>query len=511
MAAPIKNQKNLAALNDDKELINKEHTDTASNISSNHLNAPKHGTVIPNRVFVGGISPSTTELDLVHLFSSYGNVTGTKIISDRAGVSKGYGFVTFETEEEAKRLQKDAENIVLGQRRLNIAPAIKKQSFGRSTYDCSAGGPVSPSQLYRQNGVTYAFHNGMAFFQQPTPSLPPSAHIEHMPVFQSGPPYGAMTPSSPGPAYPFPYAPQGQLFYQAPQYQYHVPQYEGCYEASQVMVTDGSLVIPQYYLTHQPTPELAFYQPATVHPQEASPQSVPPLLYASPRTYESAIIYSTEPKCELENGMINHNGGGMAVINKEEGEPPAQNPRRTREAAPVVSYVKMSKGKEDQPRRKHHHQHDEGRRQHHHLNNNNPDAANRNLKHDARRGTPPSVPPFPANHTCPNPRHPPVQVPQFPYYPRQVLAPPTALTSFYPPPPPPARPRSYYRPRYGGGRGGSRGGGNAKWLPVPKEEELGLSQALTPPVTPRNPDTAAVTGTTNGPDDVVQSIQGLSL
>ncbi|CAH1405819.1 unnamed protein product [Nezara viridula] len=379
MAAPIKNQKNLAALNDDKELINKEHTDTASNISSNHLNAPKHGTVIPNRVFVGGISPSTTELDLVHLFSSYGNVTGTKIISDRAGVSKGYGFVTFETEEEAKRLQKDAENIVLGQRRLNIAPAIKKQSFGRSTYDCSAGGPVSPSQLYRQNGVTYAFHNGMAFFQQPTPSLPPSAHIEHMPVFQSGPPYGAMTPSSPGPAYPFPYAPQGQLFYQAPQYQYHVPQYEGyyeasqvmvtglyncdfqqyegCYEASQVMVTDGSLVIPQYYLTHQPTPELAFYQPATVHPQEASPQSVPPLLYASPRTYESAIIYSTE----------------------------------------------------------------------------------------------------------------------------------------------------------GGGRGGSRGGGNAKWLPVPKEEELGLSQALTPPVTPRNPDTAAVTGTTNGPDDVVQSIQGLSL
>ena len=29
----------------------------------------------------------------------------TKIIADRAGVSKGYGFVTFETEEEARRLQ----------------------------------------------------------------------------------------------------------------------------------------------------------------------------------------------------------------------------------------------------------------------------------------------------------------------------------------------------------------------------------------------------------------------
>lgn len=74
---------------------------------NNNLNAPKHGTVIPNRVFVGGISPTTTEHDLVHLFSNYGNVTGTKIIADRAGVSKGYGFVTFETEDEAKRLQKD--------------------------------------------------------------------------------------------------------------------------------------------------------------------------------------------------------------------------------------------------------------------------------------------------------------------------------------------------------------------------------------------------------------------
>jgi RNA recognition motif-containing protein len=38
------------------------------------------------------------------MFSAYGNVKATKVISDRAGVSKGYGFVTFETEEDAKRL-----------------------------------------------------------------------------------------------------------------------------------------------------------------------------------------------------------------------------------------------------------------------------------------------------------------------------------------------------------------------------------------------------------------------
>ena len=63
------------------------------------------------RVFVGGISPHTTEAELHQLFSSYGNVKATKIIQDRAGVSKGYGFVTFETEDEARRLQNEVHAV----------------------------------------------------------------------------------------------------------------------------------------------------------------------------------------------------------------------------------------------------------------------------------------------------------------------------------------------------------------------------------------------------------------
>jgi RNA recognition motif-containing protein len=44
------------------------------------------------------------------LFTAFGTVTAAKVISDRAGVSKGYGFVTFNTEEEANRLMRDVSN-----------------------------------------------------------------------------------------------------------------------------------------------------------------------------------------------------------------------------------------------------------------------------------------------------------------------------------------------------------------------------------------------------------------
>jgi len=130
--------------------------------------APKFGTLVPNRVFVGGISSTTTESELHQLFSAFGNVKQTKIIQDRAGVSKGYGFVTFETEEEARRLQVEADNIMLKERKLNIAPAIKKQQTycGRS-YDM--GQPVmNGGYYYSPSGTPYTYQNGVAMFTSDT-------------------------------------------------------------------------------------------------------------------------------------------------------------------------------------------------------------------------------------------------------------------------------------------------------------------------------------------------------
>jgi len=140
---------------------------------------------------VGGISSHTTEEELHQLFAQFGTVRGTKIIMDRAGVSKGYGFVTFETEEEAKRLyiavtNKEMDPIILRERRLNIAPAVKKQvAYSEFTTapicqpqlraDIPYGNGLEPLSPPSFAGTSYYFSQAQAtqYYSQPAPIQDP--------------------------------------------------------------------------------------------------------------------------------------------------------------------------------------------------------------------------------------------------------------------------------------------------------------------------------------------------
>ncbi|OXB75007.1 UNVERIFIED_CONTAM: hypothetical protein H355_011663 [Colinus virginianus] len=53
------------------------------------------GKIMPNTVFVGGIDIRMNEAEIRSYFEQYGTVKEVKIITDRTGVSKGYGFVSF--------------------------------------------------------------------------------------------------------------------------------------------------------------------------------------------------------------------------------------------------------------------------------------------------------------------------------------------------------------------------------------------------------------------------------
>uniref|UniRef100_A0A0A9X232 Protein boule n=1 Tax=Lygus hesperus TaxID=30085 RepID=A0A0A9X232_LYGHE len=280
------------------------------------INAPKFGYVIPNRVFVGGISSQTTENDLAQLFSSYGNVVNTKIIADRAGVSKGYGFVTFETEEEAKRLQADAESIVLRERRLNIAPAIRKQNYQPRTYDGVPGSPVSisPGQLYRQTGVPF-FQNGMAFYtaapapQPPQPMTPVQSPVEAPQVYPPGA-YGGVPQNSTAQNFTFSYPAQSHVYYPA-HYPYQLA-LEGypVTDVNNVLIPAGGgaenggvvFAASPYIFTQQPgTQQNAFFDPQNIAQIAPTQEQI---FYPASRGYETpTFLYTEVPQFPYLSGV----------------------------------------------------------------------------------------------------------------------------------------------------------------------------------------------------------------
>lgn len=97
-----------------KALLNSPEEDTDDSLPPS--DAPKFGTVIHNRIFVGGFSLTTTDEDLWKFFSGFATVTAARVIYDRAGVSKCYGFVTFASPRVARLIVKQVCDILCIQR-----------------------------------------------------------------------------------------------------------------------------------------------------------------------------------------------------------------------------------------------------------------------------------------------------------------------------------------------------------------------------------------------------------
>ena len=56
------------------------------------------------KLYVGNLPYSTTEEDLKEMFGAHGTVTSVSLINDReTGRSKGFGFVEFENDDDAKK------------------------------------------------------------------------------------------------------------------------------------------------------------------------------------------------------------------------------------------------------------------------------------------------------------------------------------------------------------------------------------------------------------------------
>jgi len=95
------------------------------------------------KLFVGNLSFETTENDLQDAFAAFGTVAESNLMTDRTtGRSRGFGFITMSTPEEAQKAIDGLNGKELGGRALtvNIARPREERPAGGRRREYSGGG-----------------------------------------------------------------------------------------------------------------------------------------------------------------------------------------------------------------------------------------------------------------------------------------------------------------------------------------------------------------------------------
>lgn len=81
-----------------------------------------------NKLYIGGLSYSTTEDKLRETFLPFGEIQDLIIITDRyTGRSKGFGFVTFASPADAGKAQAEMDGQKLDGRQIKVNVAMEKK------------------------------------------------------------------------------------------------------------------------------------------------------------------------------------------------------------------------------------------------------------------------------------------------------------------------------------------------------------------------------------------------
>jgi cold-inducible RNA-binding protein len=84
-----------------------------------------------NKLFVGGLSFNTTDDGLKEGFARFGEVTDAKVITDRdTGRSRGFGFVTMGSAQDAQKAMEKMNGALLDGRPLKVNEAEERPNRG---------------------------------------------------------------------------------------------------------------------------------------------------------------------------------------------------------------------------------------------------------------------------------------------------------------------------------------------------------------------------------------------
>ncbi|KAK9070271.1 hypothetical protein SSX86_010671 [Deinandra increscens subsp. villosa] len=263
------------------------------------------GDTTLTKVFVGGLAWETQTDEMRTYFEQFGHILEAVIITDKiTGKSKGYGFVTYQDPESAKRACLDPNPMIDGRRaNCNIA------SLGRprpSPQGRNQGGNIGfqGTNTMGQAGASSSYSGVAVPPLGPPPPPPPPSSVVY-------PPYGYPTyapdyayqqqamynPALQQPYYHQVYGPTGQTV-STPYY--YAPTYRGTFAAPQAQRIQG----PSYL--YYPTPQMDM----STFPSYLTPPTPPTLVLPTTRSFPSpSPTGSQTPQntTESEGGAVTSN------------------------------------------------------------------------------------------------------------------------------------------------------------------------------------------------------------
>ncbi|MBN2193559.1 MAG: RNA-binding protein [Polyangiaceae bacterium] len=83
------------------------------------------------KLFVGNLAYSTMDHQLRDVFSAFGTVTSASVVLDRmTGQSRGFGFVEFDSAEDARRAVSELDGTAVDGRNINVNEARERTGGG---------------------------------------------------------------------------------------------------------------------------------------------------------------------------------------------------------------------------------------------------------------------------------------------------------------------------------------------------------------------------------------------
>ncbi|KAK7811229.1 hypothetical protein U0070_026569, partial [Myodes glareolus] len=160
--------------------VSREASTQSSSAATSQGYVLPEGKIMPNTVFVGGIDVRMDETEIRSFFTRYGSVKEVKIITDRTGVSKGYGFVSFYNDVDVQKIVE----INFHGKKLKLGPAIRKQNL--CTYHVQPRplifNPPPPPQFQS----VWSSPNAETYMQPPTMMNPITQYVQMPPQWPAG-------------------------------------------------------------------------------------------------------------------------------------------------------------------------------------------------------------------------------------------------------------------------------------------------------------------------------------